>query len=391
MNILIVDDDASTLGLLEKDLGKSGHKVFLAHDGKEAWSKLQSASYDLVLSDWMMPEIDGLELCRLIRGADFKRYIYFIIISAKDVKQEILHGFESGIDDYITKPIDLDDLRARIKVGARIVTLEKDLSEKYDEIRRNYLQTIRMFASLVEVYDEDLGGHSRRVAEISRELAKRHPDVSEEDLPLVETAGLLHDIGMVGLPREILTKKRTEMNGEERQLFLSHPVRGEIILKEIDFLRPIAKLVRAHHEQHNGLGFPDSLPANKIPLLAKILSSASMYDNFVHRGNISYEEVPAKLKQFEGYQLDPALIEILLEINLENIEREKGKTFVEVLVDDLEEGMVLAEDIRMKSGAMVMPRETTLSNYGIERLRGYYHELAGISNKVSVYKSDVRG
>jgi len=391
MNILIVDDDPSTLQLLEKDLKKSDHTIFLAQDGKEAWSKLQSAPYDLVLSDWMMPGMDGLELCRRIRNADFKRYVYFIIISAKDIKQEILDGFESGIDDYITKPIDLDDLHARIKVGARIVELEKDLSEKYDEIKRNYFQTIRMFASLVEVFNEDLGGHSRRVAEISRELAKRHPEVSEEDLALVEAAGLLHDIGMVGLPGEILTKKRTEMNGEERQSFLSHPVRGEIILKEIDFLRPVARLVRAHHEQYNGLGFPDGLSKNEIPLLAKILSAASIYDNFVHRGNVSYEEVPGKLRQFQGYQLDPALVEILLEINLENIQKEKGKAFVEVLVDDLEEGMILAKDIRMKSGAMMMPGETTLSIYGIEKLQGYYHELAGITNKVSVYKSDVRG
>ena len=391
MNILIVDDDPSTLQLLEKDLKKSDHTIFLAQDGKEAWSKLQSAPYDLVLSDWMMPGMDGLELCRRIRNADFKRYVYFIIISAKDIKQEILDGFESGIDDYITKPIDLDDLHARIKVGARIVELEKDLSEKYDEIKRNYFQTIRMFASLVEVFNEDLGGHSRRVAEISRELAKRHPEVSEEDLALVEAAGLLHDIGMVGLPGEILTKKRTEMNGEERQSFLSHPVRGEIILKEIDFLRPVARLVRAHHEQYNGLGFPDGLSKNEIPLLAKILSAASIYDNFVHRGNVSYEEVPGKLRQFQGYQLDPALVEILLEINLENIQKEKGKAFVEVLVDDLEEGMILAKDIRMKSGAMMMPGETTLSIYGIEKLQGYYHELAGITNKVRVYKSDVRG
>ena len=391
MNILIADDDQSTLQLLEKDLKKWGYTISLAQDGKEAWSKLQSAPYDLVVSDWMMPGIDGLELCRRIRNADFKRYVYFIIISAKNIKQEILDGFESGIDDYIKKPIDLDELHARIKVGARIVKLEKDLSDKYDEIKRNYFQTIRMFTSLVEVFNEDLGGHSRRVAELSMELARRHPDVSEEDLALVEAAGLLHDIGMVGLPGEILTKKRTEMNGEERQLFLTHPVRGEIILKEIDFFRPIAKLVRAHHEQYNGLGFPDGLSKSEIPLLAKILSAASVYDNFVHRGNVSYEEVPGKLRQFQGYQLEPALVESLLEINLENIQKEKGKAFLEVLLDDLEEGMILAKDIRMKSGAMVMPAETKLSSYGIEKLQGYYHELTGITNKVSVYKSAVRG
>ena len=166
--------------------------------------------------------------------------------------------------------------------------MERKALRRYDEIKRNSYQTIRMFTSLIEVFDEDLGGHCRRTGTLCLDIAKRHPDVSEHEYEEIESAGLLHDIGMIGLPNEILSKKRTERNDDERKHYLSHPERGQIILDEIEFLRPIAKLVRSHHEQFNGRGFPDGLIGDEISVLAMVLSAASIYDNLVYRGNVSF-------------------------------------------------------------------------------------------------------
>ncbi len=197
---------------------------------------------------------------------------------------------------------------------------------------------------------------------------------------------------LTSVPAEIVVSDwmMPEMNGDERQLYMSHPVQGEIILKEIKFLEPIAELVRAHHEQFNGRGFPDGLSGKEIPILARIVAAAATYDNLVHKGNVNLEDIPDSLQRMRGYQLDPAIVDHLLEINLENIQEEEAKDYLEIVLDDLEEGMMLAKNIRMKSGAPVMPAHTEVTDYGIKKLKNY-HGLACITDKVYVYKKSVRG
>lgn len=317
-----------------------------------------SATVDIVVTDWMMPEMNGLELCRKIRSAHFKQYIYLILVSARDAQQDIVRGLEVGADDYITKPVNTEEFKARTEIGARIVRLERKLRSKNAKIERNYYQTIQMFTNLIEVVDEELGGHCKRVADLSLRLARRHPDVSQEDFPILEAAGLLHDFGMVGIPKKIVSKKRTQMNGDEKKLYMSHPVQGELILKEIELLKPIAELVRTHHEQFNGRGFPDGLKGEEIPLLARIISAASIYDSLVHKWKVPMEDIPDKLQQQKGYQLEPGLVDYLLEIHLENIQKEEEKNYYKLTLDELKEGMVLTSNVKMKSGALVFPAMT---------------------------------
>jgi len=385
MHILLAEDDQPTLRLMQKRFEDWGYTVHPAENGLEGWKKLKSAPVDIVVTDWMMPKMNGLELCERVREAKFGRYIYLILVTAQDSRQDVVRGLEAGVDDYVTKPVNFDEVRARLDIGARIVKLEKELTRRYEVIRDNYFQTIRMFINLIEVFNEDLGGHCRRVAKLSVRLAKRLPEVSGRDLSIVETTGLLHDIGMVGMPPSVLTKRMTEMNGDEKDLYKSHPAQGEIILKEIEVLQPVAKLVRAHHEQFNGGGFPDGLKDSQIPLLAKIVSGADAYDNALYKRKIPLEEIPDCLQRQRGYQLAPNLVDHLLEINLEDIEEERRRDFFEVLLDDVREGMTLSRNVRMKNGTLVMPADTDLTSYGIEKLKKYV-EIKCISNKLYIYK-----
>ncbi len=389
MHILVVDDDLITLRLLAENIKKLGHTVYEAENGVAAWNLLREISIDILVSDWMMPELNGLDLCRKIRDTDFDHYIYLILVSAQDSQQNILQGLETGVDDYITKPINFDELRARIKIGVRTVRLEKQLNRKYEDIKQNYYQTIRMFGHLMEIFNEELGGHCRRVSRLSLELAKRHPDVSEDDFPVLEAAGLLFEIGMVGLSPEILSKKRTEMSGDEKQLYTTHPLRGEMILSEIDFLKPVAQLVRTHHEQFNGRGFPDGLEGSQIPLLSRILSAAAIYDNLIHRGQITFRDIPDHLHQLSGYQLDPEIVDLLLGINLEKMMDEEKKDYLEVSVEELVQGMTFVKDVRMKTGAMVIPNDTQITDYLIEKLNRYI-KLDCVLNKFYISKDSIK-
>jgi len=389
MNFLLVDDDQATLKLIAPKLSAWGHTVHTAENGKNAWEIIKTTPIEIVVSDWMMPDLNGLELCGKIRSKESGNYIYIILISAKDSSKDIVRGLSGGVDDYITKPINFEELRARIDIGSRIVRLERELNEKYNTIRNNYLQTIEMFIYLIEMFDEDLGGHSRRVGDISLQLAEKHGDVSSKAYKTIQTAGLLHDIGMIGLPKSILSKRRTEMVEGEQDLFRSHPYLGKKILDEIEYLSPISKIVGMHHEQYNGRGFPDGLPGKDIPIEAQIVSAASIYDNLIHRGGISYTKIPDHLQRIRGYQLSPQLADMLLEINFENIREDEKASDAEIRLDQLEAGMILTKNIRMKTGAFVMPSGTRLTRNSIEKLI-HYLAIGAISKTVYIEKDSIR-
>lgn len=127
MRILIVDDDKDIRVLLSRTLKKWDHVVIEASNGLEAWNILNAERISFVVSDWLMPEMDGLELCQRIRAADFSRYIYFILLTAKDAKDELIRGMEAGADDFVVKPFNKGELKVRIRAGERIVKLEHDL------------------------------------------------------------------------------------------------------------------------------------------------------------------------------------------------------------------------------------------------------------------------
>ncbi len=390
MNILIADDDPVTLNLLSTRLSGWGHAVHTAADGQAAWRIVEASAIDIVVSDWKMPGLDGIELCQRIRADQSRGYIYLILISAQNAKADIVHGLESGVDDYITKPIDLEALRARIDIGARTVNLERSLKQKISIITANHYQMVRMFSQLLETFDEELGGHCRRTARLAVELARRHPDVGDAQIPIIETAALLHDIGMVGIDKAILNKRRTEMVDNENQLYQSHSVMGARIVGEIEIMKPAARLIRMHHEQHNGKGFPDGVSGDQIPIGAQLISAASIYDNMHHRGKIALDEIGEGLQRIRGYQLSPQIVAMLLEYNVEHLQALARQTEEELVLDDLKAGMVLAAPVRMNTGALVMAADTTLDAHAIDKLN-HYHSVGTITGKVLILKSSLRG
>ena len=180
-----------------------------------------------------------------------------------------------------------------------------------------------------------------------------------------------------------------ELNAEEKQLYRSHPERGALILEQVDMLKPIAEIVRLHHEQYNGRGFPDALAGEQIPILAQLVSAASIYDDLKSIQGLGPDDIPERLQCMRGYQLAPELVDLILEIHVKLIEKEKSISDQAVKVEQLKESMVLARNIYLKTGAFIMSADTRLTAEAIEKLK-HYVGLNAITDKVYVYKGQSR-
>jgi len=385
MNILIVDNNSEALNIYEETLSNNKYDLLLAQSSASALELIESEPIDIVITAWNMPEMDGIELCRRVYQGGFKTNIYTILISDQETNIDLIRNLGTVINDYIRTPVSPIDLTIRVAIGARVARLENQINCDQETLNKEYYPTVRMLSHLVNVYNEDLGDHSRRVADAAVKLAQRHPSIPTNTYPTIRAAGLLHDIGMVCVPASLLSKKRTEMTSRERVLYLSHPIQGESILNENEKLRTVAALVRMHHEQYNGKGFPDALEGNQIPLQAKIIAAVSLYDNLVHRGKYSLEDIPTHLQRYLGYQIDPGLYDYLVQLNLDNMVADARKKYQEIRFEDLSEGMVLARNIRLKGGAMAMPFQTKITAAMIDKL-SQYNERGYIPNKFYVYK-----
>lgn len=385
MKVLLVVDDDATLNLTEKAMNKLGHDVVRVESGVDALKYVENAQIDIVVSDCRTPPMNSLELCKKIRSVDPKSRVYFILIGAGDRADDGGRGLQSDVDDYITRPPKLDEIQARVSIGARVIKLERELNQKYLAIKRNYNQSIHMFLRLLETFNRELGGHARRVGQLALQLANRHPGLKPEDYMIAEAAGYLHDVGKIGLPLALVTKSVPEMTGDEKKAYLTHPERGESILNQVDLLRPVAKIVRMHHEQSNGRGFPDGLQDNQIPLTALVVGAASIYDHLAHIQKIQLDQIPEHLQPYRGYRLPSDLVDLLLAINLEKMDEDAKRTFRELDIEELRDGMVLAADIRMRTGAFVMGSGTCINAALIDKLK-HYHELGNISSNFFIEK-----
>ncbi len=386
MHVLVVEPDTATTGLLEKHLVNWQHTVAVATTVDQAVAKLEARAHDMVIASTQIPEVRDDAFGRRIRSLNPNHFVYFLLIhDSADASEAASHCIENRIDDCIALPVDPKTLRVKLGIAERIVLLEREVHLKLLTIRRNYYQSVDTLAQMIECYDEHIGAHCRRVGRLALSLAKRHPKIPAEDYPVIEAAGALHDIGLVGLPKSLLTKRRTELTGNENAVYRTHPQRGEKILTHMDLLKPVARIVRMHHEQPNGRGFPDALSNDRIPLAAAVVAAASIYDNLVHRGNLPLQRIPQQLQQFKGYQLRPDLVELLLEANLHTIQDEVRATDYAVPIDDLKDGMILAREVHMKSGAFFMAARTILEERLIERLK-QYHEMGNITHKVFIQK-----
>ena len=318
MKVLIVDDDEVALEVLGHALQRAGHEPVVARDGQEALTILEQDSCRMVISDWEMPGMDGVELCRRIRAAESPGYIYVILLTGRDDIQDVVEGLTAGADDFMTKPFHPEELRVRIRAGERILSLETR------EV------AIFAMAKLAESRDPETGEHLERMRNYSRILAQHLATrrefagiVDEEYVRLIYLTSPLHDIGKVGIPDSVLLKPG-RLTNREFEIMKQHAAIGAETLEaairqypSVAYLGMARDIAVGHHERFDGSGYPTALAGQDIPLSARIVALADVYDALtskrVYKPAFAPDIARSMIVGESGKHFDPALVDAFVE------------------------------------------------------------------------------
>ena len=293
--------------------------------GAKALDMVQSGSLRLVICDWEMPEMNGVELCRALRTRDSAGYVYLILLSSRDSSADIVEGLSAGADDFITKPFNPAELAVRIRIGERILSLEqRDL-------------TIFALAKLAESRDPETGADLERVCNYSRGLAQHlstRPEFASEInagfVRLIYETSPLHDIGKVAIPDCVLLKPG-RLSDREFTIMKSHAMLGAETLDaalrehpEAKFLRMAREIAATHHERFDGTGYPMALKGTDIPLSGRIVAVADVYDALttkrVYKAAFQHEVAKSIIVAESGTHFDPRIVETFLAVEQQFID-----------------------------------------------------------------------
>ena len=337
--VLIVDDVESNRLILGEIIKSMGHCPVLAEGAREALSIIQKHPPQLVLTDISMPDMDGYELCRVLKGNENTKHIPVIFISAFDNPQAIVEGLSYGGEDYITKPFVPEVIKARVDVHLRLNEARQELLEMNrrlkasvdEQLRQMELEKKNILYALANVAVKDLGeeeGYARRLSANCRILAQGMQispvfgdKVSDDFIETVEMAAPLCDIGNIGVPKEILQKKGP-LTKEEQASMQAHTTIGANLLCDLyvnhdynDFIGISADVIRYHHENWDGSGYPDGMAGNDIPLAAQIVSTMARYTGLTGTGGAGRKEALAAMEQEAGIRTNPEIFGICSKIS----------------------------------------------------------------------------
>src|SRR5580704_4612754 len=266
--ILLVDDEPAPRAGLEILLRREGYEVLAAADGASALEHCVEFRPDLVLLDIVMPGLDGFEVCRRIKAAPETRLTPVVLITGLSAVSDRIQGINAGADDFLSKPIDLNELLARSRSLLRL--------KNYTDELENAEGVLFSLARSIEARDPYTRGHCERLAEMSAQLGRRL-GVSGEDIRALRRAGIVHDIGKVAVPDSILLKPGP-LTYEEVMQMRKHAAVGESICAPLKTFGIVLPIIRHHHEKYDGSGYPDNLQGQDIPLTARILQLADVFD-----------------------------------------------------------------------------------------------------------------
>jgi putative two-component system response regulator len=266
--VLVVDDEERNCELMAHMLGVEGLEVAVAHDGEEGFARFAEFHPDLILLDVQMPKLDGLSLCRRLKSAADSRLVPIVLLTALAATQDRVRGIEAGADDFLTKPVQPIELRARIRALLSLKAFTDEL-----ERAESVLYTL---ARSIEGKDPYTRGHCERLSEYGTLLGSAI-GLDSESLRALRRAGVVHDIGKVAVPDAVLLKPG-RLTEAEMSLMREHPVVGERICAPLKSFRTVLPIIRHHHEKLDGTGYPDGLCGKAIPITARVLQIVDVYD-----------------------------------------------------------------------------------------------------------------
>ena len=301
-----------------------------ANNGREALNHFYKDTFSLIISDIKMPEMDGVELLKKVKGMNPNMMV--IMVTAYPEIDMAVEAMRLGAYDFIIKPADLDFVVLSVKKALEKKRLEEEietyhknlerlveertarLQQAYRILKKAHLDSVKVLAEAIDAKDPYTRGHSERVRRMSLGIAN-HLGFAEEKLEVLEYGALLHDIGKIGIKDEVLQKPGA-LSTEEYQYIQEHPLIGAKIVEGIDFFKDKIPMIRHHHEHFNGSGYPDGLIGEDIPLEARIITIPDAFDAMTsprpHRKALPLQDVLIELEKGKGRQFDPKILEIFL-------------------------------------------------------------------------------
>jgi len=333
--ILVVDDEVFVREILVRKLRTLGHVVDSCEDGHAVLRTLTDQSYDLLLSDIMMPEMSGVELIK--EATRIRPEIAVILVSSVVDLDVAIDALKLGAYDYITKPFSLqevtvavaralekrklviENLKYQETLEEQVASRTRQLREALDVLQSSYHSTLVALGTALDSRDADTGWHSYRVTLYSTRIA-RQMGLSQMEIRSIEQGALLHDIGKIGVPDDLL-RKPERLSDSEWALVRRHPEIGFRILSGIKFLHGAAQIVLQHHERYDGLGYPKGASADSVAIGARIFALADAFDSMTSdrpfQVACSFDAGREEIRRCAGKQFDPRVVDAFLQIAME--------------------------------------------------------------------------
>ncbi|GLQ87879.1 HD domain-containing phosphohydrolase [Dyella flagellata] len=410
--ILLVDDEPNVLSALRRLLHSAPYQILTANSGAAALEVLVAHEVDLIISDMRMPGMSGAELLSRAQAL-YPDCMRILLTGYSEIDAVARAVNEGGIYRYLNKPWDEHDLLLTIRQAleqrrlrsetARLLLLtqqqndqlaafnaelEAKVKSRTEEIRqtvmfledaqrdlkRGFMTMVQVGASMIELRCGAIGGESHRVGQLAKHLALALglDGLDAQDLYF---AGLLHGIGKLSLPDEILHKSIDRMTPAEANTYYRHPLRAQMLLTPVAQLNPVAHIIRHQYERFNGRGIPDGLAEGNIPLGSRILAVARDFEGLqsgaITRERLLAEQAAELIKMQSGLRYDPQVVEQFLEL-LKDPSLLGGSTpFQQVASGQLKSGMRLADDLRTGRGVLLMTKGSVVSDYQVSVVRRY--------------------
>lgn len=350
--VIIVDDLPSNLIYFNEALTTFGYRTVTAANGKEGLEKVNALIPDLILTDVNMPEMNGYELCAAVKGNPVTKDIPIILITAQDDRNSLIQGLDTGADDFLIKPVNLSELQARVRnlllvkdyrdhmkrytseLETQVAMRTAELNNAFVELKavnlqlkESILDTIQRLSTAAEYRDKETAAHIWRMSHYSQIVA-RSLGLSSEDVDNILYASAMHDVGKIGTPDHILLKTG-KLTADEKQIMDEHTLIGESILGGSNYpLLELAKEVAGgHHEWWDGTGYPRQLTGENIPVAARIVAVADVYDALttkrVYKDAWTADEAFAHIQAGAGTHFDPTCVAAIVNSRskIEDIQR----------------------------------------------------------------------
>lgn len=313
-HILIVDDDPAILDMLKRAMAYAGYHCTAAHDGKSALLALSQKPCDLVITDINMPEMNGIELATQV----FARFDADVIVMTGQTRgyqyDEIIN---IGASDFVEKPFSIQEIILRIRRVLQERRLKEEAKNAHDELKHAYLDSIHRLVMASEFKDENTGDHIIRIGKYAS-LISQGLDCSEQFIETIGYAAPMHDVGKIGIPDQILLKPG-KLTAEEFEVIKRHTLIGARLLSQSKsrILQMAREIALCHHEKFNGLGYPNGISGEKIPISGRIVAIADTFDALISKRPYKYPYPPEMvydiIKKERGGHFDPEITDLFLQ------------------------------------------------------------------------------